>query len=100
MLQKYKYGSDDIYEKIRTEIRRSPLFRFDWFIKSRSAVELNRRCQTLIMLIEKEFGLGSVGEYRKRPQTAEGDAPKQVKKKKPAPAAALVATEVSATSTA
>ena len=38
MLQKYKFGSDDIYEKIRTEIKRSPLFRFDWFFKSRSAV--------------------------------------------------------------
>lgn len=38
MLQKYQYGSDDIYEKIRAEIRKSPLFRFDWFIKSRSAV--------------------------------------------------------------
>ena len=37
MLQKYKYGTDDIYEKIRTEIKKSPLFRFDWFIKSRSA---------------------------------------------------------------
>ena len=27
--------------------------RFDWFIKSRTAMELQRRCNTLIMLIEK-----------------------------------------------
>ena len=29
--------------------------RFDWFIKSRTAMELQRRCNTLIMLIEKEM---------------------------------------------
>jgi hypothetical protein len=28
--------------------------RFDWFIKSRTAMELQRRCNTLIGLIEKE----------------------------------------------
>ena len=37
MLQKFKYGTDDIYEKMRIEIKKSPLFRFDWFLKSRSA---------------------------------------------------------------
>ena len=29
------------------------MLRFDWFIKSRTAMELQRRCNTLIMLIEK-----------------------------------------------
>ena len=29
-------------------------FRFDWFIKSRTAMELQRRCNTLITLIERE----------------------------------------------
>lgn len=38
MLEKFGYGSEDVYEKIRYEIRRAPLFRFDWFIKSRTAV--------------------------------------------------------------
>jgi hypothetical protein len=28
--------------------------RFDWFIKSRTAMEIQRRCNTLIGLIEKE----------------------------------------------
>lgn len=32
----------------------SPQFRFDWFLKSRKAAELQRRCNTLIMLIERE----------------------------------------------
>ncbi len=30
------------------------LARFDWFIKSRTAMELQRRCNTLITLIERE----------------------------------------------
>lgn len=34
--------------------RNSPQFRFDWFLKSRKAAELQRRCNTLIMLIERE----------------------------------------------
>lgn len=34
--------------------RSSPQFRFDWFLKSRTALELQRRCNTLITLIERE----------------------------------------------
>lgn len=34
--------------------RCAPQFRFDWFIKSRTANELQRRCNTLITLIERE----------------------------------------------
>lgn len=34
--------------------RCAPQFRFDWFIKSRTALELQRRCNTLITLIERE----------------------------------------------
>lgn len=34
--------------------RCAPQFRFDWFIKSRTAMELQRRCNTLITLIERE----------------------------------------------
>lgn len=38
MLQKYTYGSDDIYDHIRAEIKKSPMFRFDWFFKSRTSI--------------------------------------------------------------
>ena len=34
--------------------RSAPQFRFDWFLKSRTAMELQRRCNTLITLIERE----------------------------------------------
>ncbi|KAJ1957620.1 chromatin remodeling complex Adenosinetriphosphatase [Dipsacomyces acuminosporus] len=47
-------GREEVYEKIRQELRLSPLFRFDWFIKSRNTQEIQRRCQTLIGLLQKE----------------------------------------------
>ena len=34
--------------------RFAPQFRFDWFLKSRTSTELQRRCNTLITLIERE----------------------------------------------
>ncbi|KAJ2005841.1 chromatin remodeling complex Adenosinetriphosphatase [Coemansia thaxteri] len=51
-------SDEDVYDKIRQELRLSPLFRFDWFIKSRNAQEIQRRCQTLIGLLEKEAHSG------------------------------------------
>ncbi|KAJ1817125.1 chromatin remodeling complex Adenosinetriphosphatase [Coemansia sp. RSA 2598] len=53
-------GSDDVYDRIRQEIRLSPLFRFDWFIKSRNSQEIQRRCQTLISLLQKEVQCAKV----------------------------------------
>ncbi|KAJ1906447.1 chromatin remodeling complex Adenosinetriphosphatase [Coemansia sp. IMI 209127] len=47
-------ASDDVYDKIRQEIRLSSIFRFDWFIKSRNTQEIQRRCQTLVGLLQKE----------------------------------------------
>ncbi|KAJ2719004.1 chromatin remodeling complex Adenosinetriphosphatase [Coemansia sp. Benny D115] len=47
-------GCEDVYEKIRQEVRMSPMFRFDWFIKSRNSQEIQRRCQTLVGLLQKE----------------------------------------------
>ncbi|KIH86801.1 chromatin remodelling complex ATPase chain ISW1 [Sporothrix brasiliensis 5110] len=54
-LDKHGVDSDGIYEKIRDEIRESPLFRFDWFFLSRTPSELSRRCTTLLTTIVKEF---------------------------------------------
>ncbi|KAI8923627.1 SNF2 family N-terminal domain-containing protein [Entophlyctis helioformis] len=64
-LDKFGYGSDDVYEKIRNEIRKSPMFRFDWFIKSRTTAEIMRRCNTIVMLITKELE-AEEGENGKR----------------------------------
>lgn len=33
----------------------APQFRFNWFLKGRTAIELQRRCNTLITLVEREY---------------------------------------------
>lgn len=35
--------------------RSAPQFRFNWFLKGRTAIELQRRCNTLITLVEREY---------------------------------------------
>ncbi|KAI0012474.1 SWI/SNF family of DNA-dependent ATPase [Xylariaceae sp. FL0662B] len=55
MLDRYGIDSEGIYERIRDEIRESPLFRFDWFFLSRTPMEISRRCTTLLTTIVKEF---------------------------------------------
>ena len=55
MLDKYGIDGENIYENIREEIRESPLFRFDWFLLSRTPQEISRRCATLISTVVKEF---------------------------------------------
>lgn len=54
MLHKLGFDKENVYEELRAAIRSSPQFRFDWFLKSRTALELQRRCNTLITLIERE----------------------------------------------
>ncbi|KAG9509927.1 putative global transcription activator SNF2L1, partial [Fragariocoptes setiger] len=54
MLHQLGFDRDMVYEELKAAIRRAPQFRFDWFIKSRTASELQRRCNTLITLIERE----------------------------------------------
>ncbi|KAK0167266.1 hypothetical protein PV327_004688 [Microctonus hyperodae] len=54
MLHKLGFDKENVYEELRATVRSAPQFRFDWFIKSRTALELQRRCNTLITLIERE----------------------------------------------
>lgn len=51
MVHKLGYGN---WDELKSAFRMSPLFRFDWFVKSRTTQELARRCDTLIRLVEKE----------------------------------------------
>lgn len=53
-LNHYGMRTDDVYERIKKDITEFPVFRFDWFFKSRSPQELQRRCNTLLGMIEKE----------------------------------------------
>ncbi|CAJ1909979.1 unnamed protein product [Cylindrotheca closterium] len=52
MMHLYGYGSA---ERIRLEIRRAWQFRFDWYFKSRSAAEIQKRCDTIVRIVEKEI---------------------------------------------
>ncbi|KAI9806762.1 MAG: hypothetical protein M1825_006219 [Sarcosagium campestre] len=54
-LDKLGVDGEGIYDKIRDEIRESPLFRFDWFFLSRTAIEIGRRCATLLTTVTREF---------------------------------------------
>jgi SWI/SNF-related matrix-associated actin-dependent regulator of chromatin subfamily A member 5 len=45
---------ENVYELIKRDISEFPVFRFDWFFKSRSPQELQRRCNTLLSMLEKE----------------------------------------------
>jgi len=65
----YYYGmrSEDVYERIKKDISEFPVFRFDWFLKSRSPQELQRRCNTLLGMIEKEEELCQSEEAKLKP---------------------------------
>lgn len=38
MLHKLGFERENVYEELRQSVRSAPQFRFDWFIKSRTAV--------------------------------------------------------------
>ena len=38
MLHKLGFDKENVYDELRTAIRQAPQFRFDWFIKSRTAM--------------------------------------------------------------
>ncbi|RMZ90644.1 hypothetical protein DV736_g2131, partial [Chaetothyriales sp. CBS 134916] len=56
MLDRHGLDAEDLYDKIRDDIRESPLFRFDWFFLSRTPIEIGRRCTTLLNTVAREFG--------------------------------------------
>ncbi|KAH8671365.1 SNF2 family N-terminal domain-containing protein [Xylariales sp. PMI_506] len=79
LLDRFGLDSENLYEKIRDEIRESPLFRFDWFFLSRTPIELSRRCTTLLTTIVKEFEdvhptkNGVNGKGKREPDDEEND---------------------------
>ncbi|KAJ2912122.1 hypothetical protein MD484_g8283, partial [Candolleomyces efflorescens] len=65
-LHHYGMQVDDVYERIKRDIGEFPVFRFDWFFKSRSPQELQRRCNTLLSMIEKEVEQNKVEEVKSK----------------------------------
>ena len=53
----HKYGlfSENLLEKIKEEIAACDLFRFDWYILSRTPQEIGRRINTLLLAISREL---------------------------------------------
>lgn len=51
MMYRHGYGAA---ERIRMEIRRAWQFRFDWYFKSRSALEIQKRCDLVVKIVERE----------------------------------------------
>lgn len=74
MVNKLGYGN---WDELKASFRMSPQFRFDWFVKSRTAAELARRCDTLIRLIERE-----IQELDERERQARKDQKKLIKGRK------------------
>jgi len=79
LLDKYGVDSDGIFERIRDDIRESPLFRFDWFFLSRTPIEISRRCTTLLTTVAREFedpskpANGVNGKSKREPEDEEND---------------------------
>ncbi|KAH3666697.1 hypothetical protein WICMUC_005514 [Wickerhamomyces mucosus] len=57
LLTVHKYGlfRENLYDLIKRDIRRSPHFKFDWFLQSRTTQELQRRTNSLLLAITREF---------------------------------------------
>jgi len=51
MMHRHGYGAA---ERIRMEIRRAWQFRFDWFFKSRNVAEIQKRCDNVMKVLERE----------------------------------------------
>jgi SWI/SNF-related matrix-associated actin-dependent regulator of chromatin subfamily A member 5 len=65
LMQKIGYGR---WEEIKLEIRKAWQFRFDWFIKSRTPQELQRRGDLIVRLIKNERDIlnGIEPTYKRR----------------------------------
>ena len=89
MMDKHGIDGEGIHDRIRDEIRESPIFRFDWFFLSRTPVEISRRCATLLTTVAREFesGEGRMGNginkirHRDEEDDDEGEDTAPAKKK-------------------
>ncbi|EGW31748.1 uncharacterized protein SPAPADRAFT_51729 [Spathaspora passalidarum NRRL Y-27907] len=66
-VHKYGLSAEGLYEKIKSDISDSDLFKFDWYIQSRTPQEIGRRISTLLLAISREMD-GPLHTKRKRQQ--------------------------------
>lgn len=86
MTYKHGYGK---WDAVKAEIANNWNFRFDWFVNSRTTIELQKRCDYLLKLIEKEVAEKTVdpeGHMANRPgpmaRKAKPQVPPEKKEKK------------------
>jgi SWI/SNF-related matrix-associated actin-dependent regulator of chromatin subfamily A member 5 len=92
MMYRHGYGAA---ERIRMEIRRAWQFRFDWFFKSRSAQEIQKRCDLLVRVVERENEeLRKKEEEEARKKNGDGDVHMEESQQAPAAAGLPVAAAV------
>ena len=76
MTNQVGYGN---WDQLKKEIRKSWQFRFDWFFKSRTPAELQRRVDSLIRLIEKESDQKNHGDKLTGKRSAAPQPPTSVR---------------------
>lgn len=54
-LAEFGMDAENAYDEVKATIRYDPKFRFDWFFRSRTSAELQRRCNQLVNIIEREI---------------------------------------------
>lgn len=64
MLHKLGFDRENVYDELRTAVRQAPQFRFDWFIKSRTAMVSSKFtliivCTFISLLLEKIHHFGA-----------------------------------------
>lgn len=77
LLQVNELGLDaeNLYDKIKDRIKKSPLFKFDWFFLSRTPIELSRRVATLLLAITREVEGPNAMKRKSGPRKAIAEDP-------------------------
>eukprot|EP01036_Dinobryon_divergens_P039934 gene39934-52719_t len=54
MMKRFGHGNSGCWERIRREVQSHWRFRFNWLLRSRSAPEIQRRCESLLLALQRE----------------------------------------------
>lgn len=83
----HRYGifAEQLGEKIKQEILQSELFKFDWYITSRTPQEINRRINTLMLALSREVEGAALRKKGKQGSTRVESAEPNTQESSPAP---------------
>ncbi|OLY79233.1 ISWI chromatin-remodeling complex ATPase ISW2 [Smittium mucronatum] len=56
-MQQLDLASDNLYSEIKRMIKSSEVFRFNFYIKTRTVAEIQKRCHSLLILLGKQFNV-------------------------------------------